>query len=100
MPIICDTATVPVAERREFWEHAASELFVPMEIFSPPEAPIKGRLLAAGLGPLTLATVDASAQTVRRSRRLVASTRGDYYSFSLMLWGTATVVQDRREAIW
>jgi AraC-like DNA-binding protein len=99
VPVVCDTSSVPVEDRAEFWVTASSEAFVPLECSPHDRASFHGLLQTAMLGPLALSRLEVSPHTVRRTRNLAAGTDGDRYKLSLLLGGQALVVQDGREAV-
>jgi AraC-like DNA-binding protein len=99
MPLVCDTATVPAADRAELWVAASSELFVPLECTPRAGTPFQGILRAGSVGPVRLCALEATPHTVRRTPRLASNTRGDQYKLSLSLGGEALIVQDGREAV-
>jgi AraC-like DNA-binding protein len=99
MTLLCDTRTVPAAQRRETWARVANDLVVPHEVSVPREVPFTGWMRAGEVGPLKFVLVEVSPQTVRRTPKLVASTAGDFYVFSLKLRGSHNIRQDGREAV-
>jgi AraC-like DNA-binding protein len=99
MALVCDTSTVPLAERRELWAHVALQRRIPLSVQTPAETPFAGRLLVADVGPLTLNEMRTTAQTIRRTRRLIAATSSDYYALSLILDGAFASSQDGHHAV-
>jgi AraC-like DNA-binding protein len=99
VPLICDTSTVPEAERRELWAHVSSQRRVPLSVQTPPQVPFAGRLVVADVGPLTFNDMETTTQTIRRTPRLTATTPSDYYALSLILDGTFAASQDGRQAL-
>jgi AraC-like DNA-binding protein len=98
MAVVCDTSSVPVADRAELWVTASSKFFVPLECAPHDRTSFHGVLQAGAVGPLALSRLDVAAHTIRRTRSLAAQTNGDRYKLSLLLGGQALVVQDGREA--
>ena len=99
MAVVCDTSSVPVDDRAEFWMASSSALFVPLECRARDPASFHGLLRAGTLGPLGLSSLEVAPHTIRRTRRLAVGTNGDRYKLSLLLGGRALVVQDGRETI-
>jgi len=99
MGVVCDTSSVPVEDRAEFWVSATSDLFVPLECTPHDRTSFRGLLHAGSVGPLALSRLDVSPHTIRRTQTLAAETNGDRYKLSLLLRGHALVVQDNREAV-
>ena len=50
MTVVCDTSSVPVGERADFWVSASSNLFVPLECTPYDRDSFRGRLEAGMLG--------------------------------------------------
>ena len=52
MTVVCDTSSVPVGERADFWVSASSNLFVPLECTPHDRGTFRGLLEAGMLGEL------------------------------------------------
>ncbi len=87
-----------VAERADIWHHILSTAFVPFEVPVLGTETVFGEIRTATHGALEASDVRSGPQVVRRSRRLVEETEGDYYKLGLQLSGYCVVTQDDREA--
>jgi len=99
MGVICDTSTVDVADRAEYWVDVTSQLFVPLVCRPHDPGSFRGTLRAGSVGPVHLCWVEATPHTVERTPKLAADTEGGQYKLSLMASGESLVVQDDREAV-
>jgi AraC-like DNA-binding protein len=99
MTVEFDTAGVDAGERFDRWAEASAQLFVPLRFCAPPDQPFRGRIRGAALGPIRLCEIAATAHTVQRTPRLVRAGGGEHFKLSLMLEGSALIVQDDREAV-
>ncbi len=99
MTVVCDTSSVPVDDRADYWVDASSQFFVPLECSPRDKTSFHGLLQAGTVGPLALSRLEVSPHTIRRTRTLADATDGDRYKLSLLLGGSALVVQDGREAV-
>jgi AraC-like DNA-binding protein len=86
-------------EARGRWLDASRELFVPLTFKAPSERAFSGRMRGAVLGPLRLCEIEATPHVVERTPRLVSTTDGRFYKLSLMVGGSAIIIQDGREAV-
>jgi AraC-like DNA-binding protein len=105
MPDVARTLDLPPRQRFDFWQHAVSEAFVPLEVSGPPSSPglraghdFHGRMRGCDLGNLRLYDVRAQAHVARRTPRLVASAPAGCYKVGLQLRGSSVLIQDGREA--
>jgi AraC-like DNA-binding protein len=94
-----DTAGVELDERADRWAHASSQLFVPLRFTAPRDRPFRGRIRGQTLGPIRVCEIAASAHTVERTPRLARGDGGEHFKLSLVLEGSALIVQDDREAV-
>ena len=98
MPDVARTSDLPPRQRFEFWKHAVSSTFVPIEVTCPRgEADFAGRLRGADLGSLRLMEVRADAHTARRTARLVKAAPAGCYKIGVQLRGSSVLAQDGRE---
>jgi len=93
------TADLPAAERFDYWRHAVSEAFVPLDASRTGSGAFRGELRGASLGPLRLYQVDADSHRVRRTSRLISAEQGDYFKLGLQRAGGSAIVQDGRGAL-
>jgi AraC-like DNA-binding protein len=99
MPDVARTLDLPPGERLDYWKHALSDTFVPLEVSNPRgDSDFRGRLQGCELGRLRLIDVHAEPHTARRTARLVRATPAGCYKIGLQLRGTAVLIQDGREA--
>lgn len=96
--VVC-TDDLPEAERFDFWRQAVSEAFVPLDASRTGEGAFRGELRGASLGALRLYQVEADSHQVRRTSRLIAAERGDYFKLGLQGRGGSVLVQDGRGAV-
>lgn len=92
------TADLPAAERFDYWRQMVSEAFVPLDASRTGSGAFRGELRGASLGGLRLYQVDADSHQVRRTSRLIAADRGDFFKLGLQRRGGSVLVQDGREA--
>jgi AraC-like DNA-binding protein len=92
------TATVPEAERFDFWRQLVSQTFVPLEATRDTTEAFHGELHGMSLGALRLFQVDADRHVARRTARLISGSHGDYFKLGLQVSGQSLLVQDGREA--
>jgi hypothetical protein len=100
MPDVARTLDLPPGQRFDYWKHALSDAFVPLEVSSPSGgADFLGRLRGTELGSLRLIEVRAEPHTARRTARLVKVAPAGCYKIGVQLRGTAVLIQDGREAV-
>ena len=98
MPDVARTLDLPPGQRFEYWKHALSDTFVPLEVGYPgTEKDFRGRLRGAELGRLRFIEVLADPHTARRTPRLVRSDPSGCYKLGLQLRGSSVLIQDGRE---
>ncbi|MEV6348456.1 helix-turn-helix domain-containing protein [Actinoplanes sp. NPDC051851] len=83
-------------DRFEDWCQAVTEAFVPLDASRRDGGPFHGELRGATLGALRLYQVEAGSHRVRRTSRLIAAERGDYYKLGLQCRGGSVLSQDGR----
>ena len=99
MPDVARTLDLPPGQRFEYWKHAVSDAFVPLEVSSPGgDADFRGRLRGCELGSLRLIEVLADPHTAHRTARLVKVAPAGCYKIGVQLRGTSVLIQDGREA--
>ncbi|WP_433378254.1 helix-turn-helix domain-containing protein [Actinoplanes sp. CA-142083] len=96
---VVSTEELPPAERFDYWRHAVSEAFVPLDASRTGSGAFRGELRGASLGPLRLYQVDADSHQVRRTSRLISAEQGDYFKLGLQRAGGSVLVQDGRDAV-
>jgi AraC-like DNA-binding protein len=100
MPDVARTLDLPPGQRFDYWKHALSDTFVPLEVSSPSgDADFRGRLRGCELGSLRLIEVRAEPHTARRTARLVQEAPAGCYKIGVQLRGTSVLIQDGREAV-
>ena len=98
MPDVARTLDLPSGQRFEYWKHALSDTFVPLEVGYPgSDQDFRGRLRGAELGSLRFIEVLADPHTARRTPRLVRSDPSGCYKLGLQLRGSSVLIQDGRE---
>jgi AraC-like DNA-binding protein len=98
MPDVARTLDLPPGQRFEYWKHALSDTFVPLEVGYPgSEKDFRGRLRGGELGRLRFIEVLADPHTARRTPRLVRSDPSGCYKLGLQLRGSSVLIQDGRE---
>jgi AraC-like DNA-binding protein len=90
-----------VVDRVDYWRHALSTAFVPLEAspIGEPDEPLSGRLRLAELGGLQLAQVSGSGQVVRRRLSLIRRRDPECLKVGLQLRGRGVLEQDGRQAL-
>lgn len=96
--MILSTDCVLPRERLDYWSSMVGRVFVPSDIVVAPETFFSGTITTDRLGCLQIATVDAVAQRVRRTSRLIAQADDECLLVGLMGRGTGVVIQDGRTA--
>src|SRR5205085_1241587 len=92
MPDVARTLDLPPGQRFEYWKHALSDTFVPLEVGYPgSEKDFRGRLRGAELGRLRFIEVLADPHTARRTPRLVRSDPSGCYKLGLQLRGSSVL---------
>ncbi|WP_336085330.1 helix-turn-helix domain-containing protein [Nocardia sp. SSK8] len=82
----------------ERWEAAMSETYIPLAVAPHRVEGFGGRIAATEFDGLLVTSVQAAAQTVRRTPRLVAAAADRYILASIYLSGRGVMHQDGREA--
>jgi AraC-like DNA-binding protein len=98
MPDSVRTTDVAEGESFDYWRHAVSETFVPLDAYRQGSGAFHGELHGASLGALRLFQVDADSHVVHRTARLIAGSGADFFKLGLQLGGSSVLVQDGREA--
>lgn len=102
MNVVLSTDAVPASERLAYWHDAVWRTFVPLNISTPRgpgNAPFSGAVTTHPLGYLQISTVDADAERVFRTPRLIAQGSDEYMLVGLQGQGPAVVTQDGRDAV-
>jgi AraC-like DNA-binding protein len=102
LSIVLSTDAVPASERLAYWHDAVWRTFVPLDVSTPGDAvkaPFSGAVRTDQLGYLRISTVDADAERVRRTPRLIARDSDEYMLVGLQARGPAVVTQDGRDAV-
>ena len=96
MTLLVDTATVPPAERFEFWSEGASHALHPMGLRHLAQQPFSGRLRHYRLGPLELFRIEGDASAVSRTHASIARSDPEQLQFPLLRRGHFLVSQGGR----
>jgi AraC-like DNA-binding protein len=100
--LVLSTDTVPAGERLAYWHDAVWRTFVPLDVATPRDAsaaaPFSGAVRTDRLGYLRISTVDADAERVFRTPRLISQDSDEYLLVGLQGRGPAVVSQDGRDA--
>lgn len=103
MSLVLSTDSVPADERLAYWHEAVCGTFVPLDVSTPGDAsssaPFSGAVRTDQLGHLRISTVDADAERVFRTPRLIARDSDEYLLVGLQGSGPAVVSQDGRDAV-
>lgn len=96
--MLLSTDTVRPADRIAYWRDVVCETFVALDCRSTLRERFRGSVASHDAGGLNLTRVDADAQTVARTRGLIARSSDDVMLVSFAVQGDGRVVQDGREA--
>lgn len=96
--MLLSTDTVRPADRIAYWRDVVCETFVALDCRSTLRERFRGSVASHDAGGLNLTRVDADAQTVARTRTLIARSSDDVMLVSFAVQGDGRVVQDGREA--
>lgn len=91
------TAEVGTRDRLAYWNDAVSDTYVQL-VCDAPGGDVTGDIQVNSLATLELSCVTATAQRVRRTRRLIARAAEDRFLVSIQTAGVGRVVQDERVA--
>ena len=86
------------AEQFEAFQHAVSDMFMPLAVTTDDVAAFRGRLQSASLGTVRLVDVAATSNVVARPRKLIRRGAPDYLKVALQVRGRCVLSQDGREA--
>ncbi len=94
------TVKAPARERESFaeWESLLSESYVPLMADLRGEDAFHGRIERSSQPGFDLSTISASGQRIRRTRRGIAKTDGEFLLASIMTHGAGRLHQDGRIA--
>lgn len=98
MGLLLDTASANPRDRLDLWAEANERLFVPLDIQTRENEPLRGRIRGGSLGLVQVIELTASPQTVRRSPRRIRQCDPGLYKLSLPLRGSMLLRQQDREA--
>lgn len=96
--MLLSTDTVRPSDRVAYWRDVVCETFVALDCRSTLRERFRGSIASRDAGGLNLTRVDSDAQTVVRTRRLIARSSDDMMLVSFAVQGEGRVVQDGREA--
>ncbi|MHC6176013.1 AraC-like ligand-binding domain-containing protein [Glutamicibacter sp. X7] len=80
------------------WKELISSAFVPLDALPVDSRPFTGTISASTFQDIGFMHVKAHAQTVIRTRELIAANDGAFYKLSLQLAGTGLLQQDGHQA--
>ncbi|MGW2282960.1 AraC-like ligand-binding domain-containing protein [Streptomyces sp. NPDC001770] len=98
MSQVLTTASVPDRDKVAHWNAGVNRTLVPMTVTPRGDGPFDARMVTRRLGCLQVSTVEADAEQVSRTPALIARSSAALVSVSLQMSGTATLVQDGRQA--
>ena len=96
--MLLSTDTVRPADRIAYWRDVVCETFVALDCRSTLRERFRGSVASHDAGGLNLTRVDSDAQTVVRTKKLIARAADDTMLVSFAVQGDGRVVQDGREA--
>src|SRR5450756_2054223 len=98
MAAIVSTASVPAAERFDYWRDAVCNLFTHLDLSVPQEgrAEFSGLIIGHASGRLSFAQISASAHRVVHSEHHLACRTRDSFKVLVQRAGLAIVEQDGR----
>lgn len=96
--MLLSTDTVRPTDRIAYWREVVCKTFVALDCRSALRDRFRGSIASHDAGGLSLTRVDADAQTVARTRTLIARSSDDVMLVSLAIHGDGRVVQDGRDA--
>ena len=96
--MLLSTETVGAARRIAYWRELVCETFVALDCSVKTGEYFRGAVAVRDVGGLNLTSVDAEAQTVTRTAKLIARSADDVMLGSLMVRGDGCLLQDGREA--
>ena len=100
MPHLLSTADVEPRQRVAFWTDLVCDTYVQLECDAyAGAASIDGEIVSDRLATLSLSTVTATAQQVRRTKARIADASEDYFLVSIQTQGRGVVSQDGRDAL-
>jgi AraC-like DNA-binding protein len=100
MPHMLSTADVEPRQRVAFWTDLVCDTYVQLECDAfAGAASIDGEIVSDRLATLSLSTVTATAQQVRRTKARIADASEDYFLVSIQTQGRGVVSQDGRDAL-
>ncbi len=97
--MLLSTDTVQPANRINYWRDVVCDTFVSFDCRLVLRERFRGSVASHDAGGLTLTRVEADAQSVARTRKLIARQSDDIMLASLILCGEGRVVQDGRETV-
>jgi len=98
MSVVLTTAAVPDQNKVAYWNDAVSRTLVPMTVAPRGEGPFDGRIATDRIAFLRVATLEADGNRVSRTPALIARSSEALVAVGVQVSGTATVVQDGRQA--
>jgi AraC-like DNA-binding protein len=97
MPRVLTTDAVAARERLAYWNDAVSDAYVRLDTTAP-DGDVVGDIRVDALATLELSRGTATAQLVRRTPSLIATTAEDFFLVSIQTRGIGLVTQDGRTA--
>jgi AraC-like DNA-binding protein len=99
MTLLIDTHVVEAPDRVEFWANASCDAYHPLQIRADGRERFHARMWRDTLASVGLFRVAASANTMTRSRRDIASGNDETLHFSIVLRGHLHKAQQGRSAV-
>ena len=98
MSVIVRTPQVQPTQRLDFWRHAVSDTFVPLDVSGATGPAFRAEMRGGPLGTVQMFDVNAERHRVQRTPALISRSAPDLYKLSIQLRGSALLCQDDREA--
>ena len=93
------TDAVPDHKRSGYWQKAASDAFLLLEIESLNDSGLSGEIELVHMGTFGVAFVSSDSQIVRRSRRLIRGSEASSLIFLCQTAGSGIIRQDSRNIL-
>ena len=98
MTVIVRTPEVPPTQRLDFWRHAVSDTFVPLDVIGATGSAFRAEMRGGPLGTVQMFDVSAERHRVLRTPALIGRSAPDLYKLSIQVRGNGLLCQDGREA--
>jgi AraC-like DNA-binding protein len=98
MDVLINTDDVPPADRYNTWLSVVCDALGPLDVRIDKGVPVQGEIRAGRLGPVTVATVSATPQSVHRTPGLIRRQSPEVYRVVLVVAGSPVLRQRGQEA--